>query len=407
MFTVKTNKEIGMNLKALILQRYPSVRQFCICYLKMSKQDFEDPDQIRNLSNRFSQIINGKKAIQTYDLQYTTELLGVSAEDVLSCGEAGVPLKERITNYNVAFSKNELDWKNLLTMEEAIGAYADEYGKTVLDYALECKNYKFIKYLLDNNYITLVTQDPRYYERPNFGASTNIAERPYSHPTVEDSFYENKLLRTNILSLAVMNNDIEILIKFKAREIPSQFNFNVYLSNFDCNEYYDKNFIEEIALSKNNTLSYFLEEYKTPLFDDRYEIIWLYPFLDKIAHECIKNGEDSRALMILEVILEHNKKAFVALRKAFLAAAKERKNSYQPMSFQDAIGMVSRDYHVNDDKSFASFTPFRFKNVTIVAFNIFSIDFLSRNNDIQTKIDEINMAHSSIVNLPNNVIKNS
>ena len=74
MFEVKDNKEIGAYLKKSILSKYRSCRQFCIAYLKFSGDD-ENPDEIRKLTNRVSQIINGKKTIQTYDLPLFSELL--------------------------------------------------------------------------------------------------------------------------------------------------------------------------------------------------------------------------------------------------------------------------------------------------------------------------------------------
>lgn len=160
MFIVKSNEEIGSHLKSLILDNYKSVRRFCISYLdNIEGRDSKDPTEIRNLTNRFSQIINGKKAIQTYDLPILSELLRVSCEEILTGGTIKVPLAHRRTNYNIAFSRNEADWEDYLAREDCIAAYADEFGKTVLDYAIEFKNYNFIKYLINKGYITLVAED--------------------------------------------------------------------------------------------------------------------------------------------------------------------------------------------------------------------------------------------------------
>ena len=127
MFVVKSNEEIGSHLKELILGKYKSVRQFCLAYLGLSpNSDPEDPQEIRNITNRFSQILKGNKAIQTYDLPIVSELLGVSCEDILSCGETKVPLTNRRTNYNIAFSTNTADWLKQQTarIQEAVAALA-------------------------------------------------------------------------------------------------------------------------------------------------------------------------------------------------------------------------------------------------------------------------------------------
>ena len=65
-------------------------------------------------------------------------------------------------------------WEEYLSREDCIAAYADEFGKTVVDYAIEFKNYDFIKYLVDHDYITLVVDDPRWNAFPNFGAEKYI-----------------------------------------------------------------------------------------------------------------------------------------------------------------------------------------------------------------------------------------
>ena len=152
MFELKTNEEIGSYLRELILSKYPSCRQFCIAYLDISvdySNDINDQksEDIRKLANRISQILNGKKSIQTYDLPIFSELLDVSCEQMLSAGAISVPITNRRTNYNIAFSTDERDWIDYLNREDCIAAYADEFGKTVLDYALEFKNYGFIRFL--------------------------------------------------------------------------------------------------------------------------------------------------------------------------------------------------------------------------------------------------------------------
>jgi len=158
MFKIKTSKEIGEYLKYLISQKYPSTRKFCKDYLKLDGRPVND-DQIVKMANRMSQIMKGSKAIQTYDLPIFTELLDVTCEQILSAGEYCVPKNQRTTNYSIAFSKSKKEWDEYIKREDKLILNPDEYDKTVIDYAIEAGNYKFIKYLMDKEYIWFVSNE--------------------------------------------------------------------------------------------------------------------------------------------------------------------------------------------------------------------------------------------------------
>ena len=408
MFAVKTNEEIGLHLESLILNRYSSVRKFCLAYLDIDPHgDPEDPTQIRNICNRFSQIIHGKKAIQTYDLPIVSELLGVSCEDILSCGETTVPLAFRRTNYNIAFSDNESDWAEYLSREDRIAAYADEFGKTVLDYAIEFKNYKFIKYLINNGYITLVSEDPDWYKYPNFGAKSKIEERPYEHPTMGEEFYVNNLLRTQILSLALDNNDDEALERFKARLFPIQLEVSMFRSELDFSQYYDDAFIKNVASSKSKVFNYFLDEYKTKSYGGKHEITWIFPFLGELIAACIKNKDFENASRAIEAVIKHNKMVYEQMHRTYLLIAKKINDSHYSRSYQNALDMVKREYYIDKNKCYVSLDTYYVKDVEPLAFNIIHVDCTTRDNAIQSRIDELNKIYNDILTLPNHFIKNS
>lgn len=407
MFTVKTNKEIGSYLKSLITHQYNSVRQFCIAYLKIDNRDFEDSDEIRNLANRFSQILNGNKSVQTYDLPIISELLSVSCEDILSCGDTKVPLSNRRTNYSIAFSNNKDDWEDYLSREDHIAAYADEYGKTILDYAIEFKNYDLIRYLIDKKYILLVSDDPNLFPFPNFGAESTISERPYDHLTLNDTLRENKLLRSKIISLAILNNDIDVLDNFKARVFPPQFEMNHYFNDFDLTEYYDKVFIKDISESQNNVFDYFLKEYTTKTYGGRYDVVWLFPFIGELVDTCIKNKKYNRALKAMNVIAEHNKTIYEKLHKTYLLAAKTMKDLRFSISFQDALSGIKNDYRINRYKDYVSFHPYYLKDFEPISSNIIRLNCSCKDESVQEKIDEVNNLYDRILNLPNSLIKNA
>lgn len=412
MFEIKTNEEIGSYLKELILSKYPSCRKFCIAYLDISvdySNDINDQktEDIRKLSNRLSQILNGKKSIQTYDLPIFSELLDVSCEQMLSAGATSVPITNRRTNYNIAFSTDERDWIDYINREDCIAAYSDEFGKTVLDYALEFKNYGFIRFLIDNGYITLVSGNSSWKNSFDFGAETSIKTRPYDTKTIHHEFDENVILRTQIISLAIENNDYNVLYEMKAREIPPQYSvtpFNAPYSKF--NEYYDEQFIDTIISSKLKVVKYFCEEYIVDCqWHGEIYSVWLYPFFGKLIEKAIKL-KSNKIDLLLDTAIRHNEDIYNRLKKAILAVAKElKKNYFRNQSFQVAIKDALRDYKVHEDDDVVSFRYHFVEESDTILSNIICVDVSSKNSDIQTKIDKLNELYNNIIDIENHLIK--
>lgn len=412
MFELKTNEEIGKYLKELILSKYSSCRQFCIAYVDMTidfSNDINDQrsEEIRKLTNRLSQILKGKKSIQTYDLPVFSELLGVSCEQMLSAGAISVPITNRRTNYNIAFSTDERDWIDYINREDCIAAYADEFGKTVLDYALEFKNYGFIRFLIDNGYITLVSGNSSWKNSFDFGAETSIKTRPYDTKTIHHEFDENVILRTQIISLALENNDYNVLYEMKAREIPPQYSvtpFNSAYSKF--NDYYDEHFIDTIISSKLKVVKYFCEEYIVDCqWHGEIYSVWLYPFFGKLIEKAIKL-KSNKLDLLLDTAIRHNEDIYNRLKKAILAVAKELKQNYfRNQSFQVVIKDALRDYKVHEDDNVVSFRYHFVKESDTILSNIICVDVSSKNSDIQTKIDKLNELYNNIIDIENHLIK--
>ena len=411
-FELKTNEEIGVYLRDLILSKYPSCRQFCIAYVDLAvdySNDINDQrsEEIRKLTNRLSQILKGKKSIQTYDLPIFSELLDVSCEQMLSAGANCVPKTNRRTNYNIAFSTDERDWIDYLNREDCIAAYADEFGKTVLDYALEFKNYGFIRFLIDNGYITLVSGNSGWKNSFDFGAETSIKTRPYDTKTIHHEFDENVILRTQIISLALENNDYNVLYEMKAREIPPQYSvtpFNPAYSKF--NDYYDEQFIDTIISSKLKVVKYFCEEYIVDCqWHGEIYSVWLYPFFGKLIEKAIEL-KSNKIDLLLDTAIKHNEDIYNRLKKAILAVAKELKeNLYRNQSFQDVIKNVLRDYRVNQEDNVVSFSYHFVRNSDTILSNIVCANVNSKNLEIQVKLDKLNELYSKIINLQNHLIK--
>ena len=148
MFKVKSNDEIGEYLEKIIDDKYVSKRKFCIAVLREKDDELSD-ENIRKMQNKISQILKGKKGVQTYDLPIFCKLLDKSCEAILSAGEVFVPEVNRMTNYLIAFSEDENEWKKFVERDDKLILNPDEYGKNAIDYALEFKNHRFIRYLID------------------------------------------------------------------------------------------------------------------------------------------------------------------------------------------------------------------------------------------------------------------
>lgn len=177
MYQLKSNQKIGKYLSEQIDKKFSSKRQFCVAYLEAQGHNDIDDDKIRNMANRISQIINGNKDVQLYDFPIFAKLLDTSCEEILSAGECSTPTANHITNYSVAFSTDKAVWEAYVHRKDKLMLNLDEYGKTVVEYALDFKNFAFLKYLIENKYLWFVdaVNDPNDYFRrysPNFGIGT-------------------------------------------------------------------------------------------------------------------------------------------------------------------------------------------------------------------------------------------
>jgi hypothetical protein len=297
MFTVTDDKRIGQYLTELIDNKFDSRRQFCKRYLELAKRAADDVE-IRNMSNRLSQILKGKKAIQTYDLPIFSEILGVTCEEILTTGTYCVPLVNRLTNYNIAFSGDEELWERYINCEDKLILNPDEYGKTVIEYALDFGNYKFLKYLVDKGYIWFVGNgEPNTYS--NFGAGTSIKRRALidMNDTLgvdrfQFQFAESDKFRMQMIALAIQHDDFEMLTQLKAREIPSLYQTSFLVSNLpDCKMYYNEDMVSWASKASNKMLDYFSDEFEiTDHFQKKY--IFMFPFIAELIDLLVKSKNE-------------------------------------------------------------------------------------------------------------------
>ena len=213
MFTLeKDDRKIRIYLRQTILKKYDSIRRFCRAYLELRDGSTND-EEIRKLLNRFSQILKGVKRIQVDDLPYVTELLEVSCEEILSAGKVHLPISSHMTNYDIAFSHDREVWERYMKREDKLFLNCDEYCKSVIDYALEFKNYDFIKYLINEKFIWFVDMSEWKHFGFTYGAGTSVKRREIgyidTHTPLELQYQDE--LRIKTIALAIENEDFDVL----------------------------------------------------------------------------------------------------------------------------------------------------------------------------------------------------
>ena len=283
------------------------------------------------MANRLSQIKKGTKSIQIEDLPIFSELLHVSLEQILSAGEHGEPKSSRMTNYTVAQSHSKAEWTAYIAEKGQPILNPDEYGKTVLDYAIMFGNYGFLKFLINENYIWFDSRQDKDYIM-TFGAGTNIQRIKFEEhdngvfirkPDMDDLRHKlatEDQLRMYIISFAADHNDLPMLEKLRAREIPELYYKAHYLScacpDFDI--HYDKNMVSHIAKSSDKVLDYF-----TDCFEIRDRVrykdgsnrkhIFVFPYISQLLDKLIENNS-TFLKTALEKSIEHNEDTWEKLK---------------------------------------------------------------------------------------------
>lgn len=317
------NQKIGDYISGLIEREFESARQFCTTYLQTRFGCKPTSQDIQNMANRLSQIKKGRNAIQIDDLPIFSELLHVSFEQILSAGECDEPKSNRMTNYTIAQSHNKTEWNAYIEEEDKPILNPDEYGKTVLDYAIMFGNYNFLKFLINEEYIWFDSRKDKDYIM-TFGAGTNIQRIKFEErdngvfirkPDMNDLQYKlatEDQLRMYIISFAADHNDLLMLEKLRAREIPELYYSAHYLSRTcpDFDVHYDKNMVSHIAKSSDKVLDYF-----TDPFEIRDQIrykdgskrkhIFVFPYISQLLDMLIENNSPFLKTA-LEKSIEHN-----------------------------------------------------------------------------------------------------
>ena len=414
MFELADNEKIGIYLKEKIGEKFKKQRHFCKRYLECTGKELND-DEIRKVQNRLIQIIKGNKSIQIYDLPIFCELLDVTCEEILSAGENFAESSKRMTNYSIAFSNDENEWLKYINREDKLILNSDEYGNTVIDYAIRFKNYKFLKFLIEKGFIWFDCGDCNKYAL-TFGAGTNIKKRKFSEIDVAlqyDLGMEDEL-RKEIIALAVQNKDIDILDKMRARELPTLYIEAHYLSGSHPNikNYYNKNLVNSIIEADYEIIDYFTDEFEIidhVKYKDKSKRChtFLFPFISDVVNGLINNNSSFTEIALKKIIL-HNQKTYdllIDLIDNCIATNLDRCNFEHTEYYEKEITKsVLKYFDYNDDGNIVSFSDTL--NTKRIITNIVYVDAESSNPLINHLIGEINNLFDMIVNIKNKYIAN-
>lgn len=404
MFSLADNKEIGQYLMSRIdnSKRFGSRRQFCREYLA-ARGEQADNERIGKMANRLSQILNGKKEIQLYDLPLFCQLLEVSCEDILSAGKIHSPATARLTNYLAAFSADEQEWEAYVNREDSPILNADEFGKTFIDYALEAGNYDLLKYLMDKGYIWFVGPDEREHHTyfTGFGAGTSIEKAIFPYPrnwnVLDAQLKMRDELRTHMIALAIQHKDIEMLDRLHAREIPSLYQVSAFSNNpTACEQYYNAELMDALTLADNKILEYFSQEFK---ITDRvgFSNRFLFPFIGELIERLLQN-DNPFAEYILKDAIRHNQFVYDRLGVLIADAVKCSKRDYDMASIvikNDLAKGILRDlrFYDGDLVSYFALLPETKKGLRS---NIIQVNAESEDTLINRRIMELNELYNAI-----------
>lgn len=414
MFELADNEKIGIYLKEKIGEKFKKQRHFCKRYLECKGKVLND-DEIRKVQNRLIQIIKGNKSIQIYDLPIFCELLDVTCEEILSAGENFAESSKRITNYSIAFSNDENEWLKYINREDKLILNSDEYGNTVIDYAIRFKNYKFLKFLIEKGFIWFDCGDCNKYAL-TFGAETSIKKRKFAgiDDALQYDLATEDELRKEIIALAIQNKDIDILDKMRARELPTLYVEAHYLSGSYPNikKYYNKNLVNSIIEADYEIIDYFTDEFEIidhVKYKDKSKRFhtFMFPFISDVVNGLINNNNGFTEIALKKIIL-HNQKTYdllIDLIDNCIATNLDRCNFEHTEYYEKEITKsVLKYFDYNDDGNIVSFSDTL--NTKGIITNIVYVDAESSNPLINHLIGEINNLFDMIVNIKNKYIAN-
>ena len=401
MFRTATNEEIGKYLFKLIDEKsdkFKSGRDFCKQYLLLEKGEQPSDDEIQKQANRLSGIKSGKYGLQIQDLGYYTELLEITCEELLSAGKSKPAFPDRYSNYTFAHSTDRGYWERYINNDDKLFLNADEYGKTILDYAFECENYGLIKFLTENNYITIVdNESTKDYVMTFMPPDKAMKYMSRNANKLNDEIINNDKIRTTVVALAIKKNDKYFLTKLRAREIPAlysvcEYGFSTQFDNFESS--YNDKLTNAVANADKEILGYFSEPFS--IKSEHSEGVFIYPFLGRLLDKMISEN-NKNTVYVLERTLDYNSNVLNELsEKIAQSYIMYKKYCDDKEAFSGAVKYF--DMNDNGVFTFMNYDPSDTSNLIKMKSNVIHISTRSKDEKVNELISKINKIYFAIKN---------
>ncbi len=401
MFRTATNEEIGKYLFKLIDEKsdkFKSGRDFCKQYLFLEKGEQPSDDEIQKQANRLSGIKSGKYGLQIQDLGYYTELLEITCEELLSAGKSKPAFPDRYSNYTFAHSTDRGYWERYINNDDKLFLNADEYGKTILDYAFECENYGLIKFLTENNYITIVdNESTKDYVMTFMPPDKAMKYMSRNANKLNDEIINNDKIRTTVVALAIKKNDKYFLTKLRAREIPAlysvcEYGFSTQFDNFESS--YNDKLTNAVANADKEILGYFSEPFS--IKSEHSEGVFIYPFLGRLLDKMISEN-NKNTVYVLERTLDYNSNVLNELsEKIAQSYIMYKKYCDDKEAFSGAVKYF--DMNDNGVFTFMNYDPSDTSNLIKMKSNVICISKRSKDEKVNELISKINKIYFAIKN---------
>ena len=401
MFRTATNEEIGKYLFKLIDEKsdkFKSGRDFCKQYLFLEKGEQPSDDEIQKQANRLSGIKSGKYGLQIQDLGYYTELLEITCEELLSAGKSKPAFPDRYSNYTFAHSTDRGYWERYINNDDKLFLNADEYGKTILDYAFECENYGLIKFLTENNYITIVdNESTKDYVMTFMPPDKAMKYMSRNANKLNDEIINNDKIRTTVVALAIKKNDKYFLTKLRAREIPAlysvcEYGFSTQFDNFESS--YNDKLTNAVANADKEILGYFSEPFS--IKSEHSEGVFIYPFLGRLLDKMISEN-NKNTVYVLERTLDYNSNVLNELsEKIAQSYIMYKKYCDDKEAFLGAVKYF--DMNDNGVFTFMNYDPSDTSNLIKMKSNVICVSKRSKDEKVNELISKINKIYFDIKN---------
>lgn len=329
-----------------------------------------------------------------------TDLLGVSCEEIITGGNYFVPVASHMTNYEIAFTDDPRVWKKYMEREDKIFLNSDEYGKTVIEYALEFKNYKFMKYLMDEGYIWLVDNSEWKNFGYSYGAGTSVKKRDFRDYDTSVPFliYTQDRIRTQTIALAIENNDLDILDTLLARDNPFLHVAGTLGFAYGLERYYNADLMKAVSESDQKVLDYFSREFE---IKDIYnnENTFIYPYMGELIDIMLKTNRKEVELLIRRS-LKHNKETLKKLETMIRDAYQSVGENCDWLEKESVMEMALRCFRFDNENKIVNYIYHKEKQSSEkIVTNIVYISEKSSAPLINELISEINELYSRISSL--------